>query len=77
MDKLIEITSRSTPKAQASWFKKHFDINAEYDCNGVIITNEAFEAMVMNKYGVSANDEKQTKRPTVKLTKKHAKTIAA
>ena len=71
-DELVNITSRITPKGQASWFKKHFGLAAEHDCEGVIITREAFNALVAMKYGIPANDDTSAKRPTVKRIKKHA-----
>lgn len=75
MQELITITNRSSPKGQAAWFKKHFDLTAEYDCKGVIITQEAFHMLVSKKYGLAANDNvapQQEQRPTVRLVKKHA-----
>lgn len=78
MTELISITNKKTPRAQAGWFKKHFHIAVEYDCNGVIITSEAFNIMVASKYRLTAaNDETNNIRPKVKMNKSHAKTIAA
>ena len=78
MIELVEITHKKTPRAQAGWFKKHFHIAVEYDCNGVIITTEAFNSIVASQYKLSAaNDEMSHKRPKVKLNKSHAKTLAA
>lgn len=76
---LVEITHKKTPKGQASWFLKHFGVHVEHDCNGVIITANAFNEMVSKKYGTSAaNDGKAFDRPSVKLLKKNnAKTLAA
>lgn len=71
-EELIKITSKKTPRAQAGWFKKHFDVNVEYDCNGVIITHEVFKAIVAKKYGVAISKEEKAAGPRsqVKLLKK-------
>jgi uncharacterized membrane protein SirB2 len=64
---LMSITNRSTPSAQAAWFKRHFNVSLEYDTLGVILTNNTFEALVAKKYGLGANE---SSRPTVKLAKR-------
>lgn len=74
-DELVTITNRNTPRAQAGWFKKHFDINVEYDSNGVIITHDVFKAIVAKKYGVAISKEEKAlaPRPQVKLLKSNSK----
>lgn len=64
---LKQITNRSTPTAQVSWFKRHFSLTLEYDRLGVILTENAFDSLVAKKYGIAANTT--TTRPTVKLTR--------
>ena len=64
---LKEITGRTTPAAQASWFKRHFKVQLEYDTHGVILTKNVFDSIVAKRYGVSANDPGTPPRPTVRL----------
>lgn len=51
-DELARDTNSKTPKGQADWFKKHFDVNVEYDDNGVIITHEIFNLILARKYEI-------------------------
>lgn len=70
-EELVAITSKKTPRAQADWFKSHFDIDAVYDSLGVIITHAVFNAIVAKRYGVllSKEEEAAEPRPQVKLLK--------
>ena len=65
---LKSITNRSTPTAQVSWFKRHFNVTLEYDQVGVILTPAAFDCLVAKKYGIAAANDSAS-RPSVKLTK--------
>lgn len=51
-EELVKDTNNNTPKGQADWFRKHFDVTVEYDSNGVIITREIFNAILARKYQV-------------------------
>jgi hypothetical protein len=78
MAELVIITNKKTPKSQAGWFKKYFAVDVEYDCHGVIITHEAFQAIMAKKYNIqAANEEISPDRPKVKLLRKDAKKKAA
>jgi len=75
-DELEKITGRSMPAAQARWFKTHYGQEIPHDRKGVIITAQAWEAMVARKCGTVAKGEALNlvggdidARPTVKLTK--------
>lgn len=67
---LQNITKRSQPCAQARWFERHFGIKVQYDQQGPIITQEAFNALVMKKMGLSKNEAPS--RPQVRLVHKNA-----
>lgn len=73
MEKLVEITSRTTPRGQVSWFKKHFGLDTEYDCHGVIITAEVLNRLIAKKYGVADPGDTTTsqQRPALRLAKPH------
>lgn len=74
MDELVRITSRISPRGQASWFKKHFGLDMEYDRHGVIITGDVLNRLIAKKYGVVSYDlpEPTSARPALRLNPHHA-----
>lgn len=68
-EKLYETTKRQQPAAQARWFEQHFGIKIPYDQQGPIITQEAFNALVMKQLGLTQKVEAQV-RPQVQPIKK-------
>lgn len=69
-DQLKDITSRAMPSAQVRWFVRHYGRELPHDRKGVILTAQAWEAMVAEKCGTSAVKGPQNamkERPAVKL----------
>ena len=66
-EQLKTITQRELPSAQARWFERHFNIKVEYDRQGPIITEAAFNALVMKNLGLAKANAAPI-RPQVKLT---------
>lgn len=68
---LKEITARTQPKAQANWFKRFYGIELPHDRKGVIITQQAWEALVSAKCGMTAKgapiNYASQERPQVRL----------
>jgi hypothetical protein len=72
-NELHAITGRTVPAAQARWFERHYGQTNPHDTKGVIITAQAWEAMVARKCGTSAKggalDVVNGERPEVKMVK--------
>lgn len=72
-NELQAITGRQLPAAQARWFVRHYGQTIPHDSKGVIITAQAWEALVAHKCGTSAKgsalDVVNGERPEVKMVK--------
>jgi len=72
-NELQAITGRTVPAAQARWFERHYGQTIPHDTKGVIITAQAWEALVAHKCGTSAKgsalDVVNCERPEVKMIK--------